>query len=38
MQRELQVGVLLNPRTAKSVGEWLIKHANTVLGIDDKLQ
>lgn len=29
--REIQVGILMRPDIAKSVGEWLIRHADTML-------
>ena len=30
-ERELQVGLVLNPQTAKSIGEWLVKRADEVI-------
>lgn len=35
--RELNVGVLMRPDIAKSIGEWLIKQANAVIGKIPKL-
>lgn len=32
--RELQVGIIMNPRIAKSVGEWLIRHAEKMMKIE----
>jgi hypothetical protein len=31
--REFQVGVIMNPRIAKSVGEWLIRRAEEMMAI-----
>jgi len=31
--RELQVGIIMNPRIAKAVGEWLIKRAEELMKI-----
>jgi len=33
--RELQVGIILNPKVAKSVGEWLIKLADDMTKIKE---
>jgi hypothetical protein len=31
--RELQVGILLNPQVARSIGEWLMKRADEIMKI-----
>ena len=31
LERELQCGIIMNPQSAKIIGEWLIKHADEVL-------
>jgi len=36
--REIQVGILLNPNTARSIGRWLLEKADEVLGSHPKVQ
>jgi len=35
--RELQIGIVMNPPTAKAVGEWLIKRAEGLMKIDNPI-